>query len=370
MREGVPRITHERRMSREEIAKRFQEVLRIQSRAICESLGAVRNMKGSVPIVGDACQINPDAFIRSKAGGPYEKEKTEGSVLWDAAKLYERYLQMQETGILDTSGQLDEHMARHRGVPDELIEQYAAWNQANPTPKPKEQKEGGVTESVSEEVLYQYVHAKHEQQKKCFGAVVNKFLVGETQDAGSHAELAVLVMLQKALGDAYVVVRTSPHDDVFNGLDTVVLERATGNVICTFDELHDDLHGAAHSRDRYADKWKRNTGRIRRGEGFSLKYGLRYENSEQGNALVRTNVDEVPAFPVRLRSDDLAALIESGDVFGEGFTSRECDVLRSMLTEAREQAEQVAQELPNNPQATMRIEHITTLINSIESNAV
>ncbi|MCX6737030.1 MAG: hypothetical protein NTW73_03045 [Candidatus Parcubacteria bacterium] len=52
-----------------------------------------------------------------------------------------------------------------------------------------------------------------------------------------ECEKIVTYLLAKYLGDDYIVVRASLYDDYFNGIDTMVIEKETGRVICTLNEV-------------------------------------------------------------------------------------------------------------------------------------
>ena len=56
---------------------------------------------------------------------------------------------------------------------------------------------------------------------------------------GEQLEMLAYAILAKNLGEQFVVARTSPHDDRVNKVDTIILDRKTGNLVCAFDEVGD-----------------------------------------------------------------------------------------------------------------------------------
>ncbi len=54
---------------------------------------------------------------------------------------------------------------------------------------------------------------------------------------GELWEKAKTVILNKIIGTEFIVVRASKHDDYENGVDNIIINKETGNVVCAFDEV-------------------------------------------------------------------------------------------------------------------------------------
>lgn len=119
----------------------------------------------------------------------------------------------------------------------------------------------------------------------------------------TQTELAVTVLLYKILKDRYFVVRTSEYDDVVNGLDTLVIDKTTGIIVCGFDEVHDGSRGVLTEEKK--DKILR---KARKG-GAKIRFGLKIENQK----LARTYLENLPVFYLGLTTDELNELIANMD---------------------------------------------------------
>ena len=65
---------------------------------------------------------------------------------------------------------------------------------------------------------------------------------------GEKLEMLAYAIFHKNLGPDFVVARSAPHDDRVNRADTIIFEKATGNLVCAFDEV------GATSGTRYEEK--------------------------------------------------------------------------------------------------------------------
>lgn len=136
--------------------------------------------------------------------------------------------------------------------------------------------------------------------------IVAKFI--EKRDSSNPAllEKAVTVIFHKVLGDKFVVMRSSKHDDYENGVDNIIVNKETGDVVCAFDEVHGETkHGGA---DRKEEKIKR---KAQKG-GAHVKYGLTFENDENGNKkMVKKEIANVPTFFLSMEPQDLQEVLKS-----------------------------------------------------------
>ncbi len=117
----------------------------------------------------------------------------------------------------------------------------------------------------------------------------------------NQLEMAITILLHKRFGDRYVVVRASKYDDYFNGIDNVLVNKETGDVICAFDEVRMDERS-----DRDTHKKERSRKKASEG-GASLKYGFRIQN----NKILKQTIHSIPIFCLGLDSQDCSDLINN-----------------------------------------------------------
>lgn len=126
---------------------------------------------------------------------------------------------------------------------------------------------------------------------------------------GALAETVVLAVLNKFLNERFVVVRASSYDDYEHGVDTLILDRESGGVVCAVDEVVGIL-----GDDRYADKVSRAQKRLKEHGGMQVTYGLTFEKTEAGTPeLRRGTLPNVPGFCISLEKEELHTLIRECD---------------------------------------------------------
>jgi len=139
-----------------------------------------------------------------------------------------------------------------------------------------------------------------EEGQELTDKIVGKFI--EKREASNPAllEKAVTVIFHKVMGDKFVVMRSSKHDDYENGVDNIIVNKETGDVACAFDEVHGETkHGG---QERKEEKIRR---KAQKG-GARIKYGLTFEQGEDGEKhLVKKEIRNVPAFYISLEPHDL-----------------------------------------------------------------
>jgi hypothetical protein len=135
--------------------------------------------------------------------------------------------------------------------------------------------------------------------------IVNKYLENRESSNPALLEKAVMVVFHKILGEKFLVMRSSVHDDYENGVDNIIVNKETGDVICAFDEVHGETkHG------RIDDKKAKMLRKAQDG-GADIKYGLTFE--EGGKKLVKKQIENVPDFYLSLEPQDLQNLLANLD---------------------------------------------------------
>lgn len=195
----------------------------------------------------DDCRIAMRAFM-TKRGGPYKKET----------------LQEHEQQVLNNelawSGALEKHIQEFYGTTD-TTEIIHMWREKN------QERDGALAES------------------------------------------AVLTVLNKMLSGRFVAVRASSYDDYAHGVDTLILDRESGSVVCAFDEVVGVADG-----DRQHKKVERAREQLGKFGGMRIAYGLAFERGEDGAPrLARGELPNIPGFCISITHEELHALLRDGN---------------------------------------------------------
>jgi hypothetical protein len=154
----------------------------------------------------------------------------------------------------------------------------------------------------------------------------------------SLAESAMTILLHKALGEDYIVAKSSKYDDYVNGVDNVVLNKQTGKVVCAFDELVNiDTRDDIPSTQRYQKKIARAKKKLVADGGMDVKYGVSRDTAS--GEYLRSENKNVPAFCIAIDKHDLYALVrEMGTDLSDG-SDIELKVVGEIVKNLEEQKE-------------------------------
>ena len=114
-------------------------------------------------------------------------------------------------------------------------------------------------------------------------------------------EIALTLLLDKFLKDRFIVARASSYDDYNNGVDNVLIDKKSGEVLCGFDEV------VSRVGTSFSAKKEVKMERAMAKGGAKLKYGARLENGK----LVRASASNIPAFYIPLDKKELKDLLEA-----------------------------------------------------------
>jgi hypothetical protein len=183
--------------------------------------------------------------------------------------------------------------------------------------------------------------------------VVRRWKENKEKDKNGQTEMAVTALLSKILKDDFLVVRTASYDDYRNGIDNIILNKRTGEVICAFDEVHEG--GRGERTNAKIEKVKK----IAKKGGTRVTYGLSLENGK----LIRSEMKNVPVFFLGLKSEELMKLLNNMEYNLEaGASPGEYEVYKKLVTSLREQQ----QRLLDSPEVpTMLKQKLKTFENSL-----
>ena len=91
---------------------------------------------------------------------------------------------------------------------------------------------------------------------------------GKLMAEGERFERLKTAILYKVFGKKFAVVRSSRYDDIKNGIDNVIMEKETGNIVCAVDDVT-----AEENSEKFEEKRKRVMEKNMAGGG-TLKYGI------------------------------------------------------------------------------------------------
>ncbi|MDP3948924.1 MAG: hypothetical protein Q8Q17_03175 [bacterium] len=139
-----------------------------------------------------------------------------------------------------------------------------------------------------------------EWEKGWFGDIPDaQKLEKRRQMEGEQLEMLSYAIFIKNLGDEFVVVRSSPHDDRVNKVDTLILDRKTGTLVCAFDEV------GAISGFEYDEKRSLVRDRNLSSGGATLKYGIGSENKDGRQSVILSKASNIPVFYIALDSENI-----------------------------------------------------------------
>ena len=126
--------------------------------------------------------------------------------------------------------------------------------------------------------------------------------------SGEQLECLKTIVFHKFLKEYFLTLRTSVHDDLKNGVDNLIIDKKTGNLIGAFDEVA-DTNGPV-----FQEKQNRILDRNLNG-GVSVKYG--FAMSENGKIVPVEAQNNVPIFHLALSQTDLERGLAEVDFSGE-----------------------------------------------------
>ncbi len=170
------------------------------------------------------------------------------------------------------------------------------------------------------------------------------------------AEKAITLLLNKGLGEQFTVVRASLYDDYNNGVDNVIVDKKSGNVVCGFDDVlgHVGDDGKEKKAKKIEEKMKRG--------GVNLKYGLSLNQKK----LEICRQKNLPAFYISLSKEELNSIGKIFQKNEEKISKTERDILTKWINSMQDQVNyydkiKLEKNLKNN------LENFKTSINDMKS---
>lgn len=145
------------------------------------------------------------------------------------------------------------------------------------------------------------ISAQEDQWAQEEGKDKGRWLKDRQINYANLTEMALTAMLQKILPSRFMVVRASAYDDYNHGVDQLILDKESGDVVCGIDEVIDrDYYSGPNKKE---EKIKRQMAK----GGFQVKYGAKFKNSK----LFLQNLKNIPAFYLSLSKSELQVLFQA-----------------------------------------------------------
>jgi hypothetical protein len=183
----------------------------------------------------------------------------------------------------------------------------------------------------------------------------------------NQLEMAMTILLHKAFGDKYIVVRASKFDDYFNGIDNVLVNKETGDVICAFDEVRTNDRSP-----REYEKKERSRKKAEHG-GATLKYGFRTQGDQ---TITKQSIHSIPIYCLGLQSEDCSLLIQdisysdkrsNPTLVKQNLNTTESRILNILIASIREQKNILIQdeEVKRYPDVVHNLQKVDELLGDI-----
>jgi hypothetical protein len=115
---------------------------------------------------------------------------------------------------------------------------------------------------------------------------------------GELAELLIPVLFNDFIGNKFLIFRTSIFDDIFNGADTIIVDKTTGKIVCAVDEAS-SIKSTAYKMKKAKINKKNEKG------GVVLKYGITYNKGK----IKLTTLEKVPLLILGFPLNEVADMI-------------------------------------------------------------
>lgn len=143
---------------------------------------------------------------------------------------------------------------------------------------------------------------KEEFNTTTLNETLKKWKQSQNERPGAQAEMAITILLNHFLGDEFIVARSSDYDDYKNKTDQILVHKATGQTICSFDNLYSDRPDQKRGQEKLDTSL-----RIAKKGGNQVKYGLLIDPTN--NQLKLGEIKNVPNFCLSIHPTELSTVV-------------------------------------------------------------
>jgi hypothetical protein len=164
-----------------------------------------------------------------------------------------------------------------------------------------------------------------------FNRIISDWKERSKQSKANKIEQAIMLLFYKFLKEEFIVVRSAVYDDYKAGVDNLIVNKRTGEVICAID----DFHEGEHDRNK-AEKTKR---KAEKG-GSTVHFGLGVKDGK----IIRTKMENLPVFYLGISSESFEALMQSmgGDI-NSPLSPKEKEVFLEFVSSLQAQQQAMAE---------------------------
>lgn len=158
------------------------------------------------------------------------------------------------------------------------------------------------------------------------GLIEEEIEEGKLTAESERFERLKTAVMHKAFGEKFAVARSSRYDDIKNGIDNVIMEKETGNIVCAVDDV-----AADENSERFKEKKKRVMEKNMSGGG-TLKYGITKNRGKK-------YFNNIPIFWLDLNKEDLIKAEENFNPLEKELSDNGKELASDFLSSIREQIE-------------------------------
>lgn len=200
-------------------------------------------------------------------------------------------------------------------------------------------------------------HQEHLTEAEMDEWMMTHWREAKEKDKNTKLEMLVTLIFRKVLGEDYLVMRASVYDDYANGVDNIIVNKKTGQIICAFDDVHDRKEGeslaAKNAKIIEKAKLKKDKkGRTVSG-GTNLKYAV---TTTHDGKIMKASFSNIPIFYVAMVRQDLETAFSKIDWSNpDKASAEEHAIFGKFASGILQQAEMLLQQAETDPALKPRL---------------
>jgi|SRR3989344_2437464 len=191
-----------------------------------------------------------------------------------------------------------------------------------------------------------------------WGGLLSKEQILRQKTIGETWEILVTAILYKNLKEDFIVVRTSEYDDFRNGVDCLIIDRASGSVVCAFDEVGDI------SGQRFDSKKEKVLKRNQYNGGADIFYGLSFKERQGTRQLKKGEIKHIPLFYFASSEEDVRKGLEAFSFSKDGQSDDERKIFQGFIDSFKQQTDEL-KKVPLHPKFKERLEFFEAILKNM-----
>lgn len=171
-------------------------------------------------------------------------------------------------------------------------------------------------------------------------------------------EMMTTLLFRKGLHKDYVIVRASKYDD-YNGVDNIIIHKASGAVICAFDDVH-DFNFSIESNEEKKIKFVKKS--AEKG-GSTIEHGFTFINGE----FIKQKIENVPKLYMAFTPIELGKALELVNTKNlDSLEDQELQFYNKMITAFESQISLLLEHGKNNSKFLENVHRFEKLLPSMK----